>query len=70
MPEYHVGLLLLKMSRRAHMRTSKYMYMSRNVSKVTFGVSDQVQNKLVCTVTEEIFKLEILDIRRRGISVE
>ena len=35
--------------------------------KTTFWVSDQVQYKPACTVTEASQRLEISDLRRRGI---
>ena len=42
-------------------------YLSRDGRKPVFGVSDPVLDKPACTVTEECLKLEILDLRRRGI---
>ena len=35
--------------------------------KPDFGVSDQVQHKLFCAATEDGFKLETSDLKRRGI---
>ena len=44
-----------------------YQYLSRDVTKPAFGVSDQVGHKPICTVIEAGYKLEILDLRRREI---
>ena len=41
--------------------------MSRVMRKPVFGVSDQVQHKPGCTVTEDGWRLEILDLGSRGI---
>ena len=41
-----------------------FLYLSRDVRKPVFGVSDQVRHKPVCTVTE---KLEISDLKRKGV---
>ena len=45
------------------------LHMSRDARKLVFGVSDQVQHKLVYAVTEDGYRLEILDKERRGIVV-
>ena len=37
--------------------------MSHNIRKQVFGVSDQVLHKPACTVSEDGYRLEILDIR-------
>ena len=37
--------------------------------KPVFGVSEQVRHKLGCTVTEDGYKLEILDLESRAIVV-
>ena len=37
--------------------------------KPVFGISDQVQHKLGCTAIEDDERLEILDLRRRGIAL-
>ena len=42
-------------------------YMSHGTRKHVFGISNQVQHRLVYTPTEEIYNLEILDISREGI---
>ena len=44
---------------------SKQLYMSRDAKIPVFGVSEQVRNKLACTVTEVGEKLEIRDLGRR-----
>ena len=41
--------------------------MSRDMRKPVFGVLDQVRHKPVCAVKEDSWKLEILDLSRRGI---
>ena len=41
--------------------------MSLVVMKPVFGGSDQVQHKPDCTATEDGYRLEILDLDRRGI---
>ena len=41
--------------------------MSRDVRKPVFGVSDQVRHKPGCAATEDSYRLEILDLGRRGI---
>ena len=41
--------------------------MSHNARNPVFGVSDQVRHKPGCTITEDGKRLEILDLRRRGI---
>ena len=46
----------------------KLMYkLSCDTRKPVFGVSDQVKHKTACASTEDGWKLEILDLRRRGI---
>ena len=42
-------------------------YLSQDVRKLVFGISDKVRNKPDCTVTEEGQKLEISALRRREI---
>ena len=42
-------------------------FMEPDVRKPVFGISDQVRHKLACTVAEKGRKLEILDIRSKGI---
>ena len=42
-------------------------HMSPVMRKLVFGVSDQLSHKPACIITEESKRLEILDIRRRGI---
>ena len=41
--------------------------MSRDARKWVFWVSDQVRHKLVYAATEDGYKLEISDLRRRGV---
>ena len=43
--------------------------MSLIVRKSVFGVSDQVQHKPGCAVTEDGLRLEILDFGSRGIAL-
>ena len=38
---------------------------SRDTRKLVFGVSDQVSHKPACADTEDGYKLEISDLRRR-----
>ena len=42
-------------------------HMSHDARKLVFWVSDQVRQKPVCAATEDGYKLEILNLRRRGI---
>ena len=43
------------------------LHMSRDATKLVFGVSDHVRHKQACAATEDGYKLEILDLKRRGI---
>ena len=45
---------------------SIYINLSHAKRKPVFKVSDPVRHKLTCTVAEEGYKLEILDISRKG----
>ena len=40
--------------------------LSSDTRKPVFGVSDQLRHKPACTVTEKGYKLELLDLKRRG----
>ena len=44
-----------------------HFYMSRDLRKPVFGVSDQVPHKPDCTTTEDGESLEISDLESRGI---
>ena len=44
-------------------------YMSRVTTKPVSGVSDQVRHKPGCTATEDGLRLEISDLKNRGIAL-
>ena len=44
-----------------------YSHLSRKVRKPVFGVSDHVRHKPVCAATADGYKLDMSDLRRRGI---
>ena len=54
-------------TRRCHFRYC--CHMSRDVRKPVLGVSEQVRNKRGCTATVDGWRLEILDLDRRGIAL-
>ena len=70
----HKKMIVEKKKRKKKDR-SVYVYhvqtitfnVSCNARKLVFGVSDHVRHKPVCAATKDGYKLEILDLRRRGI---
>ena len=46
---------------------TQWVYMSSDSRKLVFRVFDQVRHKAICTVTEDGWRLEILDFERSGI---
>ena len=42
-------------------------HMSPEARKLVFGVSDQLQHNPACAATEDVLRLEILDLESRGI---